>query len=249
MVDKRTIDGTGGENPESAQLLDQIGRRMLKRRVDALKSLPTFPESILRINEVLMYGEADQSLLQIARAIEADPVVTARTLRLVNSAFYGVSGAIASVYDALVMLGLDVAWHYFIDYGYESASGRTGVRGLWEHSYGAAVAATALGRELKLPRVEEMSAAALMHDIGKLVLASQLGREYDDVVAQAVRHDRPIRDVEISMLGVSHDVIGQWLASRWRFQRHWLNRLRSTILPKRRSVFPKPARSCTWLIF
>ena len=104
MSGNRTeIDATCPENKESAQILDQIGRRMLKRRVDALKSLPTFPESILRINEVLMYGEADRSLHQIARAIEADPVVTARTLRLVNSAFYGVSGAIASVYDALIM--------------------------------------------------------------------------------------------------------------------------------------------------
>ena len=55
-----------------------------------------------------------------------------------------------------------------------------------------------------------------MHDIGKLVLASQLGNEYDDVVAFALRHEIIIRDAEIKLLGVPHDVIGQWLVARWR---------------------------------
>ncbi|MEE2789054.1 MAG: HDOD domain-containing protein [Myxococcota bacterium] len=206
------------ETEASKRVMERIGKRMLKRRVDALKSLPTFPESIMRINEVLLRGDGHQSLEQIARVIEADPVVTARTLRLVNSAFYGVSGAIASVYDALLMLGLDVVRGIILSTtAMELASGQSGIRGLWEHSYGCAVAATALGRELGLPRVEELSAAALMHDLGKLVFASQLGREYDEVVAHAVRHDECIRDVEEKMLGVSHDLIGEWLVTRWRF--------------------------------
>jgi len=153
----------------------------------------------------------------IARAIEADPVVTARILRLVNSAFYGVSGAIASVYDALVMLGLDVVRGLVLSSAaMDLAAKRQGVQGLWEHSFGAAVAASALGRVVGLSGIEEASAAALMHDIGKLVLASQLGDEYDQVIATAVRTDRSIRTVENQMLGVSHDVIGHWLVTRWR---------------------------------
>ena len=96
------------ETPESQQLLDAIGRRMLRRRVDALKSLPTFPESVIRINQILAAEDTDESFERIAAVIEIDPVLTARVLRLVNSAFYGVSGAVATVYDALVMLGLDV---------------------------------------------------------------------------------------------------------------------------------------------
>ena len=55
-----------------------------------------------------------------------------------------------------------------------------------------------------------------MHDIGKLVLASQLGSEYDEVIAAAVRQDKRIQAVEVEMLGVSHDVIGHWLVTRWR---------------------------------
>jgi HD-like signal output (HDOD) protein len=206
-----------GENDASKQILDQIGRRMLKRRVDALKNLPTFPESILRMNEMMLSDRSSQSFAQIAEAIEVDPVMTARILRMVNSAFYGVSGAIASVYDALVMLGLDVVRGIILSSSAMAlAAGRQGIRGLREHSFGAAVAASALGKVIGASRIEEASAAALMHDIGKLVLASQLGREYDQVVARAIRHDQTIYDAEAEMLGVSHDVIGKWLVTRWR---------------------------------
>lgn len=205
------------ETPESARLLDDLGRRMLRRRVDALKSLPTFPESIVRISGVLADDAGGASFGRIAALIETDPVLTARILRLVNAAFYGVSGAIASVGDALVMLGLDIVRGLILSTAaMELAHGRRGVRGLWEHSYGAATAAVALGRVLGLPRVEEISAAALMHDIGKVVLQSQLGREYDDVVAHALAHGLHIRDAETALLGVAHDEIGRWLVTRWR---------------------------------
>ena len=208
--------GCGEENEASQQILDQIGRRMLKRRVDALKNLPTFPESILRMNAMLLSEHSDQSFAQVARAIEADPVITARILRLVNAAFYGVSGAISSVYDALVMLGLDVVRGIILSSSaMDLAAGRQRVSGLREHSFGAAVAASSLAKVIGASRIEEASAAALMHDIGKLVLASQLGSEYDQVVTRAIRHDQTIRQAELDMLGVSHDVIGKWLVTRW----------------------------------
>lgn len=120
------------DSDESVAILDNIGRRMLKRQVDALKSLPTFPESIMRINSVLLEDNSHRSMEQIARAIEVDPVVTARILRLVNSAFYGVSGAVASVYDALVMLGLDVVRGIVLSSAaMDIASRRRSVHGLW----------------------------------------------------------------------------------------------------------------------
>ncbi|MFZ4734614.1 MAG: HDOD domain-containing protein [Bradymonadia bacterium] len=200
------------------QLIDDIGRRMLKRRVDALKSLPTFPDSVLRLNKLLSEDGAKESLQKIASAIETDPVLCARILRLVNSAFYGVSGAIITVFDALLMLGLDVVKGLIVSTTVSDMfSGRgSALDGLWEHSYGCAIAAGALGRTLGMPRCEELSAAALMHDIGKMVLASQLTDEYRAVVAQAVADRRSIRETEAKLLGVTHDEIGHWLVLRWK---------------------------------
>lgn len=206
------------EDEASRALLDDLGRRMLKRRVDALRSLPTFPESILRINELIADDEPRDSFHRIAQLIETDPVLCARILRLVNSAFYAVSGAIVTVYDALVMLGLDIVKSLILSTSVIDILGgrREGLAGLWEHSLGAAVAATALGRTLGLPRVEELSAAALMHDLGKVVLASQLADEYPAVVRHAMERRVPVRQAERALLGVSHDEIGRWLVTRWR---------------------------------
>jgi HD-like signal output (HDOD) protein len=206
------------ETPDSQRLLDDLGRRLLKRRVDALKNLPTFPESILRINELITRDDPMDSMERIAQVIETDPVVCARLLRLVNSAFYGLSRTVVTVHDALLLLGLDIVKGLILSTSVIDILGgrRDGLAGLWEHSFGAAVAAGALGRTLGLPRVEELSAAALMHDLGKVVLASQLP-EYRDVVGAALADRIPIREAERSLLGVTHDEIGQWLVSRWRF--------------------------------
>ena len=210
-------DDLGTDNPEAQRILDDIGRRMLKRRVDALKNLPTFPESILRINHVIVSDAEEASFERVAPVIETDPVLTARILRLVNSAFYGLSGGVSTVYEALVMLGLDIVRGLILSTNtMEMVAGRRGIRGLWEHSFGTAVAVIALGRTLALPRLRELSAAALMHDIGKMVLASQLGQEYDQVVAHAVARRVHIRAAEERLLGVPHDEIGRWLVTRWR---------------------------------
>jgi len=210
-------EGASAGGDSSARLLDNIGRRMLKRRVDALKSLPTFPESVGRINELLGEGEAEESFGKIAAMLETDPVLVARILRLVNSAFYGLSGAVVTMYDALCMLGLDIIRGLILSTNaMDMLERQNSMQGLWEHSFGCAVAATSLGQELGLPRVKELSAAALMHDIGKVVLASQLPADYRQVVAFALRERVRIREAEDRLLGVSHDVIGEWLVTRWR---------------------------------
>ncbi len=218
MAGSRYIDEgppTTAEDP-SDRLLGNIERRMLKRRVDALKSLPTFPESINRINTILR-EDTQANFVKIAETIETDPILVARILRLVNSAFYGVSGNVVTVFDALSLLGLDIIKGLILSTNaMEMLERENGMHGLWEHSFGCAVAASSLARVLGLPRVEELSAAALMHDIGKVVLASQLPTDYRQVVNFAMRERVPILVAEDRLLGVGHDVIGQWLVTRWK---------------------------------
>ena len=231
------------DDDDSDRLFDHMGRRMLKRQVDALKSLPTFPESILRINELLSSEDPQDSFRSIAAIIEVDPVLCARILRLVNSAFYGASGAIVTVYDALVMLGLDIVKGIILSTSVmDLVSGHgSGARGLWEHSFGAAIAASAIGRVVGLPRVEELSAAALMHDLGKVVLAAQLSEEYPRVVEFAVREEVTIRTAELRTLGVGHDEIGRWLTARWKLPPVLAEPIAQHHAPSKAKRFPEAA--------
>ena len=194
-----------------------LERRLLKRQVDALKTLPSFPESVLRINHEILYNSDDKNFDEIARLIELDPVVTARTLRLVNSAFYNKAGLITSVHEALVMLGLDIIRGVILSTAALEFSDEFSVcEGLWEHSFGVAVASGLLAKAIGIEHAEDVSAAGLLHDIGKVVLVSQLRADYEKVVAHSLKHRIHIRESELNVLGVGHDEVGQWLMRRWR---------------------------------
>ena len=95
-------------SPDADAVFIRLEKRLLKRQVDALRSLPTFPESVLRLNHEILFQSDNRSFSEIARLIETDPVLTARILRLVNSAFYNKPGLITHIQEALVMLGLDI---------------------------------------------------------------------------------------------------------------------------------------------
>lgn len=200
-------------------LPDHVERRLLRRQIEALKSLPSFPRSVLRIQAmVAAEGVPEAAFSEIAAIIEADPPLCARVLKMVNAAFYGADGPVLSVLDALVMLGFEVVRGLLLSAGALEAFGGASadLDGLWAHSFGAAVAASALSRTLGI-QAPEAASAALMHDLGKVALIAQLPEDYSQVVAAAVERRVPIREMERAMLGVTHDEIGRWLVGRWRF--------------------------------
>ncbi|MFN3201861.1 MAG: HDOD domain-containing protein [Bradymonadia bacterium] len=204
-------------------LLDRMGRRLLKRQIEALKSLPSFPRSVLKIQSlVASEGVPETAFKEIAAIIESDPALCARVLKMVNAAFYGTRGPVVSVLDALVMLGFEVVRGVLLSAGALEAFGASGgfqadLDGLWAHSFGAGVAASALARVLRMPEPGILASAALMHDLGKVALITQLGDDYSGVVASAVERGVPIRQAEAEIMGVTHDEIGRWLVTRWRF--------------------------------
>src|SRR5262245_3820249 len=81
-------------------------RAAMRRAVERLRELPTLPSVVQRVTAVLDAPDAD--LAEAAALIETDQVLTAQLLRLANSAFYGVSGQIASVAQALTILGTTI---------------------------------------------------------------------------------------------------------------------------------------------
>ena len=194
----------------------RLEKRLLKRQVDALRSLPTFPESVLRLNHEILFQSDNRSFSEIARLIETDPVLTARILRLVNSAFYNKPGLITHIQEALVMLGLDIIRGVILSTSALEFAGVSAFDGLWEHSFGVAVASRLVAETTGMEKSEDVAAAGLLHDLGKLILLSQLRDDYEKVVAIAREKRIHIRDAELEVLGVSHDVVGHWLMKRWR---------------------------------
>jgi len=188
-------------------------RAAIRRQVERLRELPTLPVVVERIADVL--DRPDASLAEAAALIETDQVLTAHLLRLANSAFYGVSGQIGSVAQALTILGTTLTRSLLCTTS--ALDLRIDMAGFWEHSIGTALAAGALAKYLRLAKPEEVSGAGLLHDLGKVVLYKQAPEAFAAVLAEASARRLRFRDAERNLLGVDHAEVASWLLLRWRF--------------------------------
>lgn len=141
-------------------------RNVFKRQIEGLRELPTLPDSVEKIIEKI---DQEASLTAIAKIIEEDQVVSARVLKLVNSAFYGRGGKISSLHHSISILGINILKGLVMG-SYFLSIDDSGIEGLWAHASAVASLANEMGRHLSIKNVEEVAAAALLHDIGKLIL-------------------------------------------------------------------------------
>ncbi len=176
------------------------------------RSLPTIPGIINKLSSLADDGRV--SVDEMARVVSSDQVLSAKVLKLVNSPFYGFSGRISTVSKALILLGVNVVKSLAISSSIFEIMEKN-IVGLWEHSLGAAVAANIVARRLDLPECEEISTAALLHDIGKVIIKIRLEKDYDTIMAVVKEKEIPMIDVERDLLDIDHAEIGQFLGKSW----------------------------------
>jgi putative nucleotidyltransferase with HDIG domain len=183
-----------------------------KRRVRRLKNLPTLPDIVVKITKLM--ENPDTSAPQVGALIGRDQVLSAKVLRLANSAFYGQSRKISSIDQALVVLGFDAVRGLILSTSAFDLMAR-GIGGLWEHSLGCAAAAGAIARHLGRGDAEEIWIAGLLHDLGKVVLSLQAPEDLNRVLAAVEEKKAWFIQGEKALLGYTHDQVGLWLAEHW----------------------------------
>ncbi len=184
----------------------------IKRIVQDTKSLPTLPGIVLKISKL---AEDDKSSVnEIAKLISSDHILSAKVLKLVNSPFYGFSGRVSTISNALILLGVNVIRSLALSSSIFEIMEKS-VVGLWEHSFGSAVAANTIAKKLQLPDAEEISTAALLHDIGKAIIKIKLEDDYNQLISIVKEKDISMIEAEQELLGVGHPEIGEWIAKIW----------------------------------
>jgi HD-like signal output (HDOD) protein len=186
----------------------------LRQRLTRLRGVPTLPKLSERVIAAL--EDPEVNLDSVAQLIEIDQALTSQMLRLANSAFYSAQGTVSLVTQALVMLGVVVSRSVVLCTGILDMRS-IGLHGFWEHSLGCAVAAGAIAKAIGLKNPEEVTAAGLLHDLGKVALYKELPDVFEHIVAGARAGDRTFRDAEQSLLGMDHcDMIAS-LVEKWHF--------------------------------
>ena len=194
----------------------RIDLASLQQRIAQLPALPRAAAEALA-----MLRDDNSSAEDCARCIGTDQALTARVLRLANSAFYGVPGRVGSVNRAVQMLGkrtLRAALTAVALTGQFSAIQCEGFRfdGFWRHTIGTAIGAEAIARARSLDD-ETAFTAGVLHDIGRLALAAHFPRETAAMLELARTRDLPWLDAERLALGTDHAVVGATIASQWHF--------------------------------
>ncbi len=202
-------------------LRDLAGSEQVKGLVARINKLPTLPSSYQKLVDVLK--SPNSSIEDVAEVISTDPAMTARLLKLVNSAYFGLQKPVADVARAGALLGLDRIMALVLGQGIFSDCDAPKVEGfsmegLWQHSVSTAAAAhrIAIAEQMERDVVAAAFLAGMLHDIGKLVLAMGLPEQYAKVLKQAGT-GRPgdLQQIEMLELRASHTDVGAYLVGLW----------------------------------
>ena len=186
----------------------------IRSRVDRIRNWPTLPGIGAALREIM--AESETTAGDIAQLVSKDPALSANFLKLVNAPFYGFPGRIASIQHAMMLAGSNVVEAVASNTTVCNVAGAQGA-GLWQHCLGVALTSRLLAERLKVPDVDEVMAAGLLHDLGKVVLHALFADEAERVYRLAAEREMLIVEAERELLGVDHAEIGRWVAESWNF--------------------------------
>jgi len=189
-------------------------------KIKRLKDLPTLPTILMQCNKMLK--NPNVSATELAKAIKSDPSISSKVLRLVNSAFYGLSGKISSVSQAIVILGFNTVRNIFLSVSVfellpkNEDFGGFQISKFWEHSIGCAVISKIFGQRLGMKDPEEVFTAGLLHDVGKVVIAKLFREDFSTILKTTHKEKVLFLDAEQEVLGITHYKIGELIAKDWK---------------------------------
>ncbi len=191
-------------------------------RILSTPELPTLPAVAIRVIELAR--QPDVALSEIARVIENDPATSAKVLRLVNSSYYGLTKRCGSIQQSLAFLGLQTVKGLVLGFSLARSVGNSDDKDVsfnfldyWRRSLYSASAAREIALRSKRCDPDEAFVAALIQDIGMVVLWRAYGDRYLQVIDAARGEHQRLRDAEWKTLQVDHAEIGAALIERWRF--------------------------------
>jgi len=212
--------------------------------VSTLQSLEPLPQVAMRVLE--LSRDEDVVPRDLAAVVRTDAAITAKVLKLCNSAYYGFQREIASLDEASNLLGTraltnlvltSCGGQYFRNFG---SSTKTSREALWERSVTIALASNILAGLHGEVDKNRAYTVGLLQNIGHLVLDRFLTDERETILHE-VQAGTPLLDAEETVLGLHHAEVGARLVERWNFPDVLVDTIRHHHVPSGASVDPKLA--------
>lgn len=180
--------------------------------------LPALPSIVNKVFAAVNSGSA--GVKEVTRLISTDPAMASHILKVVNSAYYSLPRSIGEVSYAVAYLGLGEISRIVLTLsvvGSLSPAGRKEQERFWHHSHFTAIIAKCLMKWIKnIDAIEEVYAAALLHDIGKLVYQRFFPEHYGEMVRHSEASQGFLIESEDHFKLPSHQLFGSLLCEHWR---------------------------------
>jgi len=200
-------------------------KQIVDKAVGSLGDIATLPEVTIKIIELV--EDPDSTARDLHHVIKSDPALSVKVLKVVNSAFYGLPGQVASVDRAIILLGLSAVKNIAIAasiarlFKGNRISEHFTASDLWRHSVAVGVAGRAIAECSPHPVMsDEVFVAGLIHDIGMLVERQAYADDFADVINRCAREPSDFLAVERELIGADHQAFGVGLTTKWKFPRH-----------------------------
>jgi putative nucleotidyltransferase with HDIG domain len=188
--------------------------------INSVRLLPPAPRVVPQLMKLLKQPDVDSS--KVVKVISFDPALTANVLRICNSAYFGAATPTSELQEAVTRLGFQQVYQLVVaamgarvlgaaqaGYGFDQGE-------LWKHSVAVAVTAQLMARKLGDDDTLVFT-AALLHDIGKIILSQAIESVYPKLVRETELNQQSLLEAEKKLLGVQHAEVGARLLERWRF--------------------------------
>ena len=191
----------------------------LNRYIDSMPSLSITMSKILEVTKNPQVTAKD-----LNKVISLDPVLVGKVLKLINSAYYGLSNKVTSLVTAIIMLGINTIKNLALSTAVlgNVKKGESfislNVDGFWRHSIGVGVTSKLIATKIGIPSNlrEEFFIGGLLHDIGKIPLNVIFQEEYMKAIRQADFTKSQLIDMEGQLIGITHCEVGNLIAEKWK---------------------------------
>ena len=188
-------------------------------QIDQLEPVPPIAAQILALTE-----DPDSSLGEISDLILNDAALTANLLKTCNSAFFSLPRQVESVRDAISLMGLDQIVEIVLFNGLSASFKKEmvgyglGERELWRHAVSSAHVAGILADRLGASQNKHLIyTAALVKDIGKLILGRFVAFSYEQINILVQSQGQSFNDAEHEIIGMNHEELGALVGKKWNF--------------------------------
>jgi len=185
----------------------------------AVHHLPSLPDIVVEITHALNNDDVDTKIL--ALKISRDQALATKVLGLANSSFYGMQSKVASIPQAVSVLGFNSVRSLVTAAAVVQTFSTTQSQGLdytefWKHAIATALSAKAIAKYLGLNQ-DQAFIIGLLHNIGRFVLATYLSTGYQEVLQWRTDNHSDLTTAELHVLGIDHKSVGRAVLKHWKF--------------------------------